>query len=107
MATEPVRLGPHRLGGTYPTKTTRPALFTALRTGFARQLLQEAFTATRELRAQRRAVWGAAGGGGSGGAGKPPAGGAPPWPPRAYHQTTPGGVSLPAVHRGGAAGPPH
>src|SRR3712207_9501700 len=55
MATEPVRLGPHRLGGTYPVETTRPALFTALRTGFARELLQEAFRATRELRAERRA----------------------------------------------------
>jgi hypothetical protein len=35
-------------------ETTRPALFTALRTGFARDLLQEAFRATRNLRARRR-----------------------------------------------------
>src|SRR5919202_1260619 len=62
MATEPVRLGPHRLGGPYPTKITRPALFTALRTGFARELLQEAFKATRQLRAQRRAERGLAAG---------------------------------------------
>jgi superfamily II DNA or RNA helicase len=54
-ATEGVRLGPHRLSGRYPTVTTRPALFTALRTGFARELLQEAFRATRNLRAHRRA----------------------------------------------------
>jgi hypothetical protein len=46
--------GPHRLGGRYPTETTRPALFTALRTGFAEALLREAFTATRRLRAERR-----------------------------------------------------
>jgi len=54
-ATEGVRLGPHRLSGRSPTVTTRPALFTALRTGFARELLQEAFRATRTLRAHRRA----------------------------------------------------
>ena len=35
-------------------RTTRPALFTALRTGFADQLLREAFAATRALRAARR-----------------------------------------------------
>jgi superfamily II DNA or RNA helicase len=54
-ATDDVRLGPHRLSGPYPIETTRPALFTALRTGFARELLQEAFRATRNLRARRRA----------------------------------------------------
>ncbi|AWN44588.1 DEAD/DEAH box helicase [Methylobacterium durans] len=48
------RVGPHRLGGAV-RNTTRPALFTALRTGFARDLLQEAFGATRRLRARRRA----------------------------------------------------
>ncbi|WP_336490271.1 DEAD/DEAH box helicase [Methylobacterium nigriterrae] len=47
------RVGPHRLGGSVRL-TTRPALFTALRTGFARDLLHEAFTATRRLRARRR-----------------------------------------------------
>jgi superfamily II DNA or RNA helicase len=60
--TEDVRLGPHRLAGPYPTVTTRPALFTALRTGFARELLQEAFRATRNLRARRRAERGLAAG---------------------------------------------
>jgi superfamily II DNA or RNA helicase len=59
-ATEGVRLGPHRLSGRYPTVTTRPALFTALRTGFARELLQEAFRATRNLRTHRRAERGLA-----------------------------------------------
>lgn len=47
-------VGPHRLSGSHPTETTRPALFTALRTGFATQLLRQAFEATRELRAARR-----------------------------------------------------
>jgi superfamily II DNA or RNA helicase len=61
-ATEQVRLGPHRLAGPYPTQTTRPALFTALRTGFARELLQEAFRATRNLRARRRTERGLAAG---------------------------------------------
>src|SRR3954466_3022091 len=54
-AADPPRVGPHRLSGPYPTETTRPALFTALRTGFALELLQEAFKTTHELRAQRRA----------------------------------------------------
>src|SRR5215218_6230456 len=54
-AIQETRLGPHRLSGPYPIETTRPALFTALRTGFARELLQEAFSATRNLRARRRA----------------------------------------------------
>ncbi|TGD94793.1 DEAD/DEAH box helicase [Methylobacterium nonmethylotrophicum] len=48
------RVGPHRLSGPGPSATTRPALFTALRTGFARDLLREAFHATRRLRAERR-----------------------------------------------------
>ena len=47
-------LGPHRLGNGHPDETTRPALFTALRTGFAEALLREAFVAIRELRARRR-----------------------------------------------------
>ncbi len=53
-ALEETRLGPHRLSGSSPKETTRPALFTALRTGFARELLQEAFVATRALRTRRR-----------------------------------------------------
>ncbi len=51
---ERVTVGPHRLSGPHPTETTRPALFTALRTGFATELLRRAFEATRELRAKRR-----------------------------------------------------
>ncbi|SHK51210.1 Superfamily II DNA or RNA helicase [Roseomonas rosea] len=47
-------LGPHRISGLYPDETTRPALFTALRTGFAEALLREAFLAIRDLRARRR-----------------------------------------------------
>ena len=47
-------VGPHRLSGSYPDETTRPALFTALRTGFADALLRRAFDATRQLRAERR-----------------------------------------------------
>ena len=46
--------GPHRLAGSHPIETTRPALFTALRTGFAEALLREAFLTIRTLRAQRR-----------------------------------------------------
>lgn len=46
--------GPHRLFNHYPTETTRPALFTALRTGFADELLRRAFEATRDLRGRRR-----------------------------------------------------
>ncbi len=52
---ERITVGPHRLSGPHPTETTRPALFTALRTGFATELLRKAFEATRELRAKRRA----------------------------------------------------
>lgn len=69
-AVEEARLGPHRLSGRYPTETTRPALFTALRTGFARDLLQEAFRATRRLRARRRAERGLAEGEAARGLGK-------------------------------------
>ena len=47
-------VGPHRLFAPWPTETTRPALFTALRTRFAAHLLREAFTAIRTLRADRR-----------------------------------------------------
>ncbi|HET9146737.1 MAG TPA: DEAD/DEAH box helicase family protein, partial [Acetobacteraceae bacterium] len=46
--------GPHRLGGSHPVETTRPALFTALRTEFAEALLREAFLAIRDLRVRRR-----------------------------------------------------
>ncbi len=46
--------GPHRLFNHWPTETTRPALFTALRTGFATEMLRQAFRATRSLRARRR-----------------------------------------------------
>lgn len=46
--------GPHRLFNHWPTTTTRPALFTALRTGFAETLLWKAFAATRALRSERR-----------------------------------------------------
>jgi len=55
----PTTVGPHRLFNHWPTEQTRPALFTALRTGFAEQLLREAFDATRDLRARRRATLGA------------------------------------------------
>ncbi|WP_208864054.1 hypothetical protein [Roseomonas gilardii] len=51
---EGVELGPHRLAGAYPEETTRPALFTALRTGFAEALLRETFLAVRDLRSRRR-----------------------------------------------------
>ena len=53
-----VEVGPHRLAGLYPQETTRPTLFTALRTGFAEALLREAFLAIRNLRAQRRQAHG-------------------------------------------------
>ncbi len=49
-----VEVGPHQLAGLYPQETTRPTLFTALRTGFAEALLRQAFLAVRNLRAQRR-----------------------------------------------------
>lgn len=48
------QLGPHRLRSMVANEATRPALFTALRTGFAEALLRRAFEATRELRATRR-----------------------------------------------------
>jgi superfamily II DNA or RNA helicase len=51
---EGVEVGPHRLAAPYPNETTRPALFTALRTGFAEALLREAFVGIRDLRARRR-----------------------------------------------------
>ena len=50
----PTTVGPVRLAGGWPTETTRPALFTALRTGFSNDLLRRAFDATRALRAERR-----------------------------------------------------
>lgn len=46
--------GPHRLFSHWPVETTRPALFTALRTGFADALLRQAFEAARDLRTRRR-----------------------------------------------------
>lgn len=49
---EGVALGPHALDAA--AETTRPALFTALRTGFADHLLDRAFDATRTLRMARR-----------------------------------------------------
>src|SRR5919112_882453 len=69
-AVEQPRVGPHRLSAPYPTEITRPALFTALRTGFALELLQEALKTTRELRAQRRAKRGVAPGESARGLGK-------------------------------------
>ena len=63
-------VGPHRLSNSHPNETTRPALFTALRTGFAEVLLREAFDATRKLRAERRAARGAAPGEAGRGLGK-------------------------------------
>ena len=51
-------LGPHRLSGPMPSETTRPALFSALRTEFADALLREAYTALGELRAERRRALG-------------------------------------------------
>ena len=62
--------GPHRLFGHWPTETTRPALFTALRTGFADELLLQAFQATRDLRARRRRERGLAAGDSARGLGK-------------------------------------
>ena len=51
-------VGPHRLSAGF--ETTRPALFTALRTEFAEALLDEALAATRRLRAERRSKLGLA-----------------------------------------------
>ena len=65
-----IEAGPHRLGGSYPVETTRPALFTALRTGFAEALLREAFLAIRDLRARRRQERGLAPGTAARGLGK-------------------------------------
>lgn len=53
-----VEVGPHRLSAASANETTRPALFTALRTGFADALLREAFLAIRRIRAERRAARG-------------------------------------------------
>ncbi len=63
-------LGPHRLAALHPEETTRPALFTALRTGFADALLREAFGAVRDLRARRREARGIAPGAPARGLGK-------------------------------------
>jgi len=64
------RLGPHRLQALGVSEATRPALFTALRTGFADDLLRRAFMATRELRTQRRLRLGVPPGEGAPGLGK-------------------------------------
>ncbi|MGG5824016.1 DEAD/DEAH box helicase [Falsiroseomonas sp. HW251] len=64
------RLGPHRLRAVAPNEATRPALFTALRTGFAEALLRRAFEATRKLRNERRRRLGAAAGEATRGLGK-------------------------------------
>jgi superfamily II DNA or RNA helicase len=53
------RLGPHRLRAMAPNEATRPAIFTALRTGFAEALLRRSFEAARKLRAERRIALGA------------------------------------------------
>lgn len=65
-----VHAGPHRLFSHWPTTTTRPALFTALRTGFAEHLLWKAFAATRALRAERRRARGLPAGASARGLGK-------------------------------------
>ena len=67
---EGVEVGPHRLAAPYPNETTRPALFTALRTGFAEALLHEAFVSVRDLRARRRRERGLAPGAAALGLGK-------------------------------------
>ncbi|WP_367617273.1 DEAD/DEAH box helicase [Plastoroseomonas hellenica] len=67
---EEVEVGPHRLSAPYPSETTRPALFTALRTGFAEALLREAFVAVRGIRAERREARGLAAGTAARGLGK-------------------------------------
>ena len=69
-AEEGIEVGPHRLAAPYPTETTRPALFTALRTGFAEALLREAFVGIRDLRARRRQERGLAPGEAAPGLGK-------------------------------------
>ena len=69
-ADEGVEVGPHRLAAPYPNETTRPALFTALRTGFAEALLREAFVSVRDLRARRRQERGLAPGEAASGLGK-------------------------------------
>ncbi len=56
MDTEQTRRGPHLLSGS--PDTARPALFTALRTEFAEQVLSQAFRSCRELRRQRRQALG-------------------------------------------------
>ena len=67
---ERVQVGPHRLANGWPTETTRPALTTALRTGFADALLREAFDAARRLRAERRKALGLVAGEAARGLGK-------------------------------------
>ena len=47
-------VGPHRLAAAHPEETTRPALFTALRTGFAEALLREAFWRSATSAQRRR-----------------------------------------------------
>jgi superfamily II DNA or RNA helicase len=52
MDEERRRIGPQPISG--GPEIARPALFTALRTGFSDDLLRESFIATRDLRATRR-----------------------------------------------------
>ena len=97
-------VGPHRLGGPHPVETTRPALFTALRTGFADALLREAFVAIRTLRARRRAERGLGGGCGGAGVGQAAGGGAGPGECAAVPRAGAGLVAEGAGGGGGAAG---
>jgi superfamily II DNA or RNA helicase len=69
-AEEGIEVGPHRLAAPYPNETTRPALFTALRTGFAEALLRQAFVSIRDLRSRRRQERGLAPGEAAPGLGK-------------------------------------
>lgn len=55
IAGDSPRVGPHRLGAGSVRITTRPALFTALRTGFARDLLSRPSSPRSALRAPARA----------------------------------------------------
>jgi hypothetical protein len=63
-----IEVSPHRLGGSHSIETTRPALFTALPTGFAEALLRP--LAIRDLRARRRQELGLARGSAGRGLGK-------------------------------------
>jgi hypothetical protein len=95
-------LGPHRLRAPAPNEATRPALFTALRTGFADALLRRAFEATRRLRAERRGRLGVAArrggarpGQAAGGRARPGAGAALPRHAAPVGAAAPGGHARP------------